>query len=117
MKKIFSILFFTCFVCGGLGRAQTFSLQTGREPVTSLDGLWRFQTGDNPVWASPDFDDVQWPLLRSDESWVTQGYKAYGGYAWYRFTIQAPKKSPPDFGCGDIDTLYDKSGCSSGEAG
>ena len=33
--------------------AQTFSLVTGREPVTSLDGLWRFQTGDDPAWAIP----------------------------------------------------------------
>ena len=69
--------------------AQTFSLETGREPVTSLDGRWRFHAADNPAWASPDFDDTRWPLLRSDESWPAQGYKGYSGYAWYRFTIQA----------------------------
>lgn len=47
--------------------AQNFSLITGRDPVTSLDGLWRFHPGDNPHWASASFDDSQWPLIRSDQ--------------------------------------------------
>ena len=69
---------------------QTFNLQTGREPVTSLDGLWRFHTGDNPTWADPNFDDSQWPLLRSNKTWSEQGYENYGGFAWYRFTVAVP---------------------------
>ena len=75
--------------CGSLA-AQNFSLVTGREAVTSLDGLWRFHSGDNPAWASPNFDDSQWTLLRSDESWAGQRYKGYSGYAWYRFRIAIP---------------------------
>jgi hypothetical protein len=70
---------------------QTFNLQTGREPVASLDGLWRFHTGDNPAWADPNFDDSQWTLLRSNEAWSQQGYKNYGGFAWYRFTVAVPE--------------------------
>jgi phosphoserine phosphatase RsbU/P len=77
----------------GLLHAQTFNLQTGREPVASLDGLWRFHTGDNPAWADPNFDDSQWPLLRSDQAWSHQGYENYGGFAWYRFTVAAPEGS------------------------
>jgi phosphoserine phosphatase RsbU/P len=74
--------------------AQTFNLQTGSEPVASLDGLWRFHTGDNPAWADPNFDDSQWALLRSDEPWgEQQGYKNYGGFAWYRFTVAVPESS------------------------
>ncbi len=72
---------------------QTFNLQTGREPVASLDGFWRFHTGDNPAWSDPNFDDSQWPLLRSDEDWDQQGYKNYGGFAWYRFTVAVPEGS------------------------
>ncbi len=83
-------------VCARVGlHAQNFSLITGREQVASLDGLWRFHTGDNPAWASPNFDDSQWPLLHSDRSWTEQGYPGYGGYAWYRFTIQVPDGSQP----------------------
>jgi phosphoserine phosphatase RsbU/P len=73
--------------------AQTFNLQTGYEPVASLDGLWRFHTGDNPAWADPNFDDSQWPRLRSDQPWSQQGYNNYGGFAWYRFTVAVPEGS------------------------
>jgi phosphoserine phosphatase RsbU/P len=81
-------------VCGSL-RAQTFSLITGRQPITSLDGLWRFHAGDNPAWASPGFDDSAWPLIRSDQSWTTQGYPTINGYAWYRFKVQVPGDGRP----------------------
>jgi len=70
---------------------QTFNLQTGREPVASLDGFWRFHTGDDTAWANPNFDDSQWPLLRSNQDWGQQGYKNYGGFAWYRFTVAVPE--------------------------
>ncbi len=95
MKRILLIaLLFAVYACAGL-TAQNFSLVTGREAVTSLDGLWRFHTGDNPAWANPNFDDSQWPLLRSDESWTAQGYPAFNGYAWYRFRIETPGEGKP----------------------
>lgn len=73
--------------------AQNFNLEAAREPVASLDGLWRFHTGDKPAWADPDFDDSQWPLLRSNEVWNQQGYQNYGGFAWYRFSVVVPDGS------------------------
>jgi sigma-B regulation protein RsbU (phosphoserine phosphatase) len=85
------VLLLLCAACGL--HAQTFNLQTGREPVTSLDGLWRFHTEDNFAWADPNFDDSQWPLLRSDQTWSQQGHKDYGGFAWYRFTVVVPEGS------------------------
>ena len=94
MKRIVSLILFSMF-CACALPAQTFSLITGREPVASLDGLWRFHTGDNPAWANPDFDDSQWPLLRSDRDWGDQGYKGYSGFAWYRFTILVPDGGKP----------------------
>ena len=72
-----------------------FSLITDHEPVLSLDGLWRFHPGDDLTWASPTFDDSAWPLLRSDQPWTTQGYSNVSGYAWYRFTVQAPSPAIP----------------------
>jgi len=75
--------------CGVL-RAQNFDLTTGRVAVSSLDGLWRFHTGDNMSWADPNFDDSQWALLHSDRDWSVQGYKNYGGLAWYRFSVTVP---------------------------
>lgn len=47
MKRLRLLFFLLIFpVCNGLP-AQTFSLVAGREPVASLDGLWRFHTGDD----------------------------------------------------------------------
>jgi phosphoserine phosphatase RsbU/P len=74
-------------------RAAAFSLITDREPVISLDGLWRFHPGDDSRWASPNLDDSAWPLLRSDKPWAEQGYPNLDGFAWYRFTVQ-PSSRP-----------------------
>jgi phosphoserine phosphatase RsbU/P len=98
-RSLFSVLLvslasLSLLLCAASGlHAQSFNLQNGREPVASLDGLWRFHTGDNPAWADPMFDDAQWPLLRSDEAWSQQGYENYGGFAWYRFTVAVPEGS------------------------
>lgn len=90
-----AILLAVLLACCCALRAQTFSLQTQREPVTSLDGLWRFHTGDDPAWANPDFDDSNWPLILSGESWTRQGYPAFNGYAWYRFKVEVPGNGRP----------------------
>jgi hypothetical protein len=81
------ICFAIALLFGASACAQTFNFDKDREPVVSLDGLWRFHTGDDLRWAAPDFDDSQWNLLRSDESWAEQGYRGYSGFAWYRFRI------------------------------
>ncbi len=93
-RTIVFALLFTMYCCVAVS-AQTFSLLANPEPVTSLDGLWRFHEGDNPAWASPDYDDSQWPLIRSDESWTKQGVPAFDGYAWYRFQVEVPGNGQP----------------------
>ena len=83
--------------------AQSFDLETGREPVVSLDGPWRFHPGDSPLasgsssplWASPAFDDSAWKLIKSDLPWNIQGYPAMSGFAWYRFTVKVPAGNKP----------------------
>jgi phosphoserine phosphatase RsbU/P len=92
LPELLASLSFLLCAASGL-HAQTFNLQAAREPVASLDGLWRFHTGDNPSWADPNFDDSQWPLLRSEKTWAQQGYQNYGGFAWYRFTVAVPEGS------------------------
>ena len=90
IKKLSVLLLLLApFLCG-FAQAQSFDLTNGRVPIASLDGLWRFHTGDNPAWANPSFDDSQWPLLRSDKDWAQQGYMSYSGMAWYRFRVAVP---------------------------
>jgi sigma-B regulation protein RsbU (phosphoserine phosphatase) len=95
-----SILLLQC--CSSpLVRAQTeapatFNFDRDREPIISLNGVWRFHPGDDPDgklgWAKPDFDDSSWPLLRSNTGWGEQGYKGYSGFAWYRFKVLLPNE-------------------------
>jgi phosphoserine phosphatase RsbU/P len=73
----------------------TFSIDRNHPQVASLNGLWRFHPGDDPRWADPDFDDSQWPLLRSDTPWGKQGYAGYSGYAWYRFKFLVADGTKP----------------------
>jgi phosphoserine phosphatase RsbU/P len=92
----FTIIVLTLFALGGLSslaRAQSFDFKADRVPVISLEGLWRFHTGDDPRWADPHFDDSAWPLLRSDTPWNDQGYQGYTGVAWYRFRVAVPAGS------------------------
>lgn len=90
MRKTCMLLLLLLTATCGVLRGQNFDLAAGRVPVASLDGLWRFHTGDDPAWADPNFDDSKWPLLRSDEDWSHQGYKDYTGMAWYRFQVTVP---------------------------
>ncbi|MGA2046638.1 MAG: SpoIIE family protein phosphatase [Terracidiphilus sp.] len=90
MKKLPLLLAILALSACFMARAQSFDLTSGRIPLASLDGLWRFHIGDNPAWADPKFDDSQWPLLRSDKDWGSQGYNGYSGLAWYRFEVTVP---------------------------
>jgi hypothetical protein len=77
----------------------TFDLDKERQLSVPIDGLWRFQTGDDPDgakgWASPAFDDSQWPLIRANRSWSDQGFKNYGATAWYRAQLLVPANAKP----------------------
>ena len=55
----------------------------GPSSVT-LGGLWQFHTGDNPLWAGPEYDDSGWEKISVDKPWRAQGHEDYTGFAWYR---------------------------------
>ena len=96
--------------------AQSFDLNSGREPVASLDGLWRFHPGDSPLipgsghplWSTPGFNDSGWQLLQSGRSWSTQGFRGMSGFGWYRFTVHVPAGDrPTSLLLGPILTSYE----------
>ena len=74
---------------GSAARA-VFLLPSGEQTATSLNGLWRFSSDDNPHFSETHYDDSDWALLRSDQSWTAQGHGGLRGFAWYRFEIEMP---------------------------
>jgi stage II sporulation SpoE-like protein len=75
--------------------AQVVDFQNERAPMVEIHDQWRFHTGDDSRWSNPNFDDSQWPLIRSDQPWDTQGYPGYRGFAWYRFQVVLPAHQAP----------------------
>jgi phosphoserine phosphatase RsbU/P len=67
------------------------SAAAGIHGVIDLTGPWRFQIGDDPRWADPNYDDSSWPIVALDEPLTVQGIEPYSGYAWYRIRLD-PKQ-------------------------
>ena len=78
------------------------------ESTATLNGPWKFRTGDSPVWADSGFDDSSWenvdfkaPPGANDgdvglpdyvSGWTAKGHAGYQGYAWYRIHLSV---NPP----------------------
>lgn len=77
-----------------------FAVLTGSAQQTIELTNWKFQPGDNLEWLKPRFDDSAWKPIKAGESWESQGYGRYDGYAWYRvkFTLPAniQKRNTPN---------------------
>ncbi len=50
----------------------------------SLEGEWKFQTGDDLERKSINYNDSNWDKILVPAKWEDQGYRNYDGYAWYR---------------------------------
>jgi alpha-galactosidase len=62
------------------------------EETIPLTQGWKFQPGDNPAYAAPEFDDSAWVPIRVDKIWEDQGYEKLDGYAWYRLKFFLPAR-------------------------
>ena len=62
----------------------TASAALGQDGVMTIE-KWKVQTGDNRAWATPDFDDRDWP------AGALPGVRA-AGFRWYRATVTVPTK-------------------------
>ena len=77
-----------------------------RAAATTLDGAWRFHTGDEPRWANANTDDSDWETIDMTASpgshdgdvglpdyvggWMAHGHPGLDGYAWYRRAVAVP---------------------------
>lgn len=80
--------------------------------LVDLRGPWKFEFGDNPAWAAPDFDDSQWEDIFVPASWEDEGFPGYDGFAWYRrrFTLQVESEKSSYYlvlgRIDDVDEVY-----------
>ena len=68
--------------------AQTIPILSLAQPQ-ALTGQWKFQMGDNPSWAQPDFDDSSWASTAMPDS-VNQQF----GQRWFRVRVTLPASNP-----------------------
>jgi len=78
------------------------ALRSDKQLIT-LNGPWKFITGDNMQYAASSYDDSQWesmdltapPRVHDDDvglsgyipGWTAKGHPNYSGYAWYRMKL------------------------------
>jgi hypothetical protein len=81
----------TCIVLASgcpLAKAQSFDATQLRQPA-ELVGPWLVETGDNPAFARPDFDDSQWLLFNAQTASLhTLFPHAYPKVVWYRLHLK-----------------------------
>lgn len=69
--------------------SNSIKCQNSVEKIDISTG-WKFQTGDNPEYSKPKFDDQKWKTIQLGKPWEDQGYAGYDGIAWYRASIVIP---------------------------
>jgi hypothetical protein len=62
--------------------------------VVDLGPLWLFQEGDDPAFAAKDFDDSKWPVITTNKSMASQGYRDLN-QIWYRVHMHVRPDSGP----------------------
>jgi len=89
-------LLFLPVLAAGLLVSGPLKAQTGATPspasTYSMDvsGTWKFFKGDNPSYATSEFDDALWKDATVPGSWQSQGSPDLKGFAWYRKHISPP---------------------------
>jgi Stage II sporulation protein E (SpoIIE) len=77
----------------------------------ALMGPWKFQLGDDPSWANPNFEDAAWedytliqqgwseslfePHKGEDAGWAGHGHRGRSGYGWYRIRVALQSVNGP----------------------
>jgi len=60
------------------------------DDVYAIGGPWRLRTGDDPRYATREFDEDAWETVAVPKPWEEAGHPDYDGYAWYRTRFSLP---------------------------
>ena len=106
-KKLIIICFFSllCYQCA-------YGYAAVSQHFIRLDGMHKFSPGDDPAWASADYDDTQWQSIHVPGNWQSQGISPVHGMGWYRIHfVLAGRLDEPEPAIllgriGDIDEVF-----------
>ena len=56
------------------------------QPIDITTDNWKFQTGDDSTWATPQYNDQNWQPIEVGKQWEAV-IAGYDGFGWYRKTI------------------------------
>jgi sialate O-acetylesterase len=59
-------------------------------PDLSLEGLWKFRTGDSLAWNANNINTKEWSDVLVPAYWEDQRFPNYNGFAWYRKQFDLP---------------------------
>lgn len=59
--------------------------------LSVVNGVWRFQKGDDATWKTPEFDDRGWQSVHLPDNWERHSdYRQDNVYGWFRRRIEIP---------------------------
>ena len=92
-ENLIAVRVYDSYLEGGLVDGQLGLFYDEDTELLSLDlsGKWKFHTGNNKDWKSPEFNDQDWKLINVPDAWENEGYEDYDGYAWYRMKFRLPE--------------------------
>ena len=82
--------------CGFASPASQASNRIEFNGGTASPGPWKYHQGDDPTWATPNFNDSSWGTVPIDKPWGNpRRFDAYG-FSWYRVRIVPGTSAPRD---------------------
>lgn len=93
-ENVIAIRVFDTVLGGGLvsGNLGIYEYTRGDYNALNLEGLWKFQEGDNFKWKEPNIDESEWSYLMAPGLWRYLGKKVWESYGWYRKKFVLPQR-------------------------
>lgn len=83
LKSTLGIILLFCLVF-----ASSSAKSENLKEVVNLAGSWKFTVGDDLTWANYEYNDAEWDYVHVPETWESNGFNDYNGFAWYRKKFQ-----------------------------
>jgi len=93
-KNVIAVRIFDRQLAGGIvkGNCGIYEKRYNIKIEISLEGYWKFKTGDRRKYKKTDYSDHGWRDLFVPDIWERQGIFEYDGYAWYRKKFIMPEE-------------------------